>query len=63
MTQTGFEDTRGIEYNNKIIKDIKNFLETYYIYDIKPIYFIFKTLETRVIDKFKYIFRKNNFNI
>ena len=55
---TGFGDTRGIEYDNKIIKDIYNLLENSTIYNIKLICLLFKASETRVTDRLTYIMNK-----
>ena len=55
---TGFGDTRGIEYDNKIIKDIYNLLENSTIYNIKLICLLFKASETRITDRLTYIMNK-----
>lgn len=55
---TGFGDTRGIEYDNKIIKDIANLIENSGIDNLKAICLIFKASETRAHDRLKYIMEK-----
>ena len=55
---TGFGDTRGIEFDNRITKDILNLLETSKIDNIKAICLILKATETRAHDRFKYIMKK-----
>lgn len=55
---TGFGDTRGIEYDNKIIKDIYNLLENSTISNIKLICLLFKASETRATDRLIYIMKK-----
>ena len=55
---TGFGDTRGIEYDNRIIKDIKNLLDNCDIDNLKAICLIFKATETRAHDRLKYIMKQ-----
>ena len=54
----GFGDTRGIEFDNKIAKDIKNLLDNYQIDNLKAICLIFKRSDTRAHDRLKYIYKK-----
>ena len=54
----GFGDTRGIEFDNKIAKDIKNLLDNYQIDNLKAICLIFKGSDTRAHDRLKYIYEK-----
>jgi hypothetical protein len=51
----GFWDTRGIEYNNKFIEDIKNIFDNLKIDNLKVIFLIFKASETREHLRIKYI--------
>ena len=55
---TGFGDTRGIEYDNKNMKDIQNLFENSKIGKIHAICLVFKATETRAHDRFKYIIDK-----
>ena len=54
----GFGDTRGIEFDNKIAKDIKNLLDNYQIDNLKAICLVFKGSDTRAHDRLKYIYEK-----
>ena len=54
----GFGDTRGIEFDNKIAKDIKNLLDKYQIDNLKAICLVFKGSDTRAHDRLKYIYEK-----
>ena len=52
---TGFDDTRGIEYDNKIIKDIYDLLMNNKIYYINAICLILKSTESRAHERMKYL--------
>ena len=54
----GFGDTRGIEYDNKFIEDIKNLFDNSKIDNLKAICLIFKASETREHLRIKYIINK-----
>ena len=55
---TGFGDTRGIDYDSKIIEDIHNLLEISKIEKINAICLIFKANETRAHDRLRYLLDK-----
>ena len=54
----GFGDTRGIEYDKKIIEDIKNLFDNSKIDNLKAICLIFKATETRMHSRAEYIINK-----
>ena len=54
----GFDDTRGIEYYNKIIKDIYDLFMNNKIHYINVICLILKATETRVHERIKYLMDK-----
>ena len=55
---SGFGDTRGIGYDNKIIEDIRNLFENSNIDNITAICLFFKASDTRAHDRFNYILEK-----
>ena len=54
----GFGDTRGNEYDNKIIEDIKNLFDNSRIENLKAICLFFKASETRNHSRTNYIINK-----
>lgn len=54
----GFGDTRGIEFDNKFIKDMKNLFDNSEIYDLKAICLIFIATDTRMHSRNDYIINK-----
>ena len=54
----GFGDTRGIEFDNKFIKDMKNLFDNSEIYDLKAICLIFKATDTKMHSRADYIINK-----
>lgn len=55
---SGFGDTRGIEYDNKIMKDIYDLIENSKLDNLKAICLIFKASETRAHGRLKYILER-----
>ena len=54
----GFDDTRGIEYDEKIENDIKKILENSKIEYLNAVCLIFKGNETRAHERTRYILNK-----
>jgi len=54
----GFGDTRGSEYDNKIIEDLKNLFDNSRIENLKAICLFFKASETRNHSRTNYIINK-----
>ena len=55
---SGFGDTRGIEYDNKIVKEIYNFLNNSNINNLKSICLVFKASETRAHERLNYLLKR-----
>lgn len=55
---SGFGDTRGYKYDQKIIKDIQNLFQTSKLEKLNAVCLFFKTSETRLHERFKNVLEK-----